>query len=596
MKCPECGKVLPDNAANCKKCGKVFKENAGNAEMEAYLKKEKEKALKLNEKKTAKKAKQSGKKPVNKKLVAIIAAVVAVIVAGIVFLLCSDVFKKDAPQPDDEPKGALSIEYTSEPESDENAVMKLGDINISYEELEFFYRQSYSNAQNNAQLTFRDYMNKKLGSDYDQSINYYNDYFSEFLKENPNTFDFTKGIDQQSTMALDSQTGKEMSWAEYILQDAIKTMTGYRVKFELAAKMGLTLTDDVRAQVYDHIEGLRTAVLDGGYDTLDQYLKILFGESCDEEFFKNELIREYMATKYDFAINKKLMAEYTDDNIRSIYDSDYKNYDYIDLYAFEVQGARAEIIANKIAKETTDLNSFSTVIKKYSGKVADRESYPAVPKGYVDGTYSKSMGDWAFDRQRKSGDKAVFKTQKGYSVAFVQTPVYSKNGCLTYREIVLPKTDSTGTSISAEEIAKLKTTANDIYNQWKNGKADEDTFMYYALTQSKGNSASTGGLVSGKVADELQPDELKKWLTDSNRKAGDTQVIETNDAVRVVYFITSYSNYWDYSIRSSKAVNDAKIQLDIAQSQNYTVSYDAFSMKKVESEYISAISKVYLGQ
>ncbi len=593
MKCPKCGKDLPDNAANCKKCGAVFKENKGNAEMDAYLKKEKEKAAKLNQKKSSKKSKKS---KINIKAVIAIAVAVAVLGVGVFLLFYFDIIGGRGHRVDSEEKGPLSIEYTFEQVSDEDAVMKLGDINISVGEYEFFYRQSYSTVQNTAQLSFKDYMSKKLGDNFVDGTDYYTEYFDEFLKEKPNTFDYTEPIDSQETKALDSETGKEISWEEYIRQDAVKTMIGYRVKFELANEMKLELTDDVRFQVYDHIEGLRTAVLEGGYPTLDQYLKILFGDACDEEFFKNELIREYMATKYDSAISNKLMAEKSDAEIKSIYEADYKKYDFADLYVYEVEGAKALETAQKIAGETTDLSTFSAAITSNIGEGAQSQSYPAVPKYYIDANYSKELSNWAFDRERKEGDISVFKTQKGYTVVYVLFPAYTKKDCLSYREIVFNKADTNGKFYTEEELKGIREKAENIYKEWEDGEATEDTFAYFAMSESQGNNASSGGLTAGAVAGEMTDDAFKAWLTEDGRKSGDTTVVETDNAIRIAYFVKGYGDYWNYSIRSSQASEKVSADFENAKNQTYKVNFDASSLEDLESDFISNISRIYLGR
>ncbi|MGN1479930.1 MAG: zinc ribbon domain-containing protein, partial [Acutalibacteraceae bacterium] len=168
MLCPKCGKQIPDNAAVCKKCGEVFKVNNNNSQTLDYINKEKEKAQKraekLNEKQKSKSAKQKSKKPVNKRsVVLIIVAAVLVLAATAALLIHFDVISLPGQNKDE----ALKIEYTAEEVSDENAVMKLGDVNISDTEYSFFFHQSYSNIQNNAQLMFKEFMSKKLGDDFD---------------------------------------------------------------------------------------------------------------------------------------------------------------------------------------------------------------------------------------------------------------------------------------------------------------------------------------------------------------------------------------------------------------------------------------------
>ncbi len=588
MKCPECGKVLPDNAANCKKCGTVFKENKGSAEMEAFLKKEKAavKDAKLN--------KHNGKKPVNKGLIIGIVAAAVIIGVALGLLFHFDIIGNRNSHRVEE-KGPLDIEYTFEIDEEDEVVMKLGDVEITAAEYEFFYLQSYSTLQNSSQLSFKEYVSKKEGSAFDESEDYYEEYYQSFAEENPNTFDFSKPVNMQPNAAKDSKTGNEIPWEKYIREDAIKTMVNHRVKYELAVEMGLELTDDVRLQVYEHIEGLRDAVLQGGYPALEDYLKILFGEACDEEFFKNELIREYMATKYQTEINAKLMAEMSDEEIKSVYEADYKEYDFADIYVYEVKGDNAQEIAQKIAADSKNLNEFTKAISTHVSETASKESYPAVPKYYIDGNYSAEMGEWAFDRERNQNDVSVFKTQKGYSVAFVYAPVYTKKDCVSYREIMLKKTDANGNPLADEELDAVEKKINDLFKQWKKSDKTQDDFAYLAITESQADTASSGGIKSGAVGMEMNEDSLKQWLLSKDRKPGDVEIVETDDAYRIAYFIQSYGDYWNYSIKSAKASEAAAEEIEKAENENYAVKYEEEALVDFEDEYIERISEIYLG-
>ncbi len=590
MNFPKCGKALPDNAAKCKKCGEVFKENKGSAEMDAFLKKEKEKAAARNNKIK----KNKGKKPVNKGLIIGVVSAVVVIAVLLGVLYSFNIIGSRNNHRVEE-KSALDIEYTFELDEDDEIVMSFGDIKISDAEYEFYFRQSYSTLQNSVQLSFKDFMSKKLGEEYNDASDYTTDYFHEYAAENPETFDITRPIDRQLNGVFDEKSGKEISWTEYIRNDAIESMLAYRVKYELAVKMGLELTDDVKYQVFEHIEGLRTAVLQGGYPSLDEYLKILFGDACDEEFFKNELIREYMATKYETELNNRLMSGYTDEEIKSIYAADYKDYDYADIYLYEAKGDNAKAVADKIASESSNLDDFTKSITANAHYGSDKESYPTVPKYYIDNNYTEEVGNWAFDRARKTGDTGVFKTKDGYCVVFIQTPSYSKGECVTYREIVLNKVSGDGKALNGEELKAVEEKINDIYDQWEDGDADENTFAYFALQNSKGSTAASGGLNSGIVKNEMADGEVKTWLFDEKRKAGDTELIETDTAYTIVYYVNGYNNYWNYSIRNKKAGESVQSEFETAKNKTYTVSYNTESLYDVESSYISSLARIYLG-
>ncbi len=544
-------------------------------------------------------AKRKKRTKISKTTVITVSVILAVILVGVLLLMQFDIIggRNSSNKPtgsNSETLTAFDIEYTFEKVKDSEAVLKFGDVNISAAEYEFFYRQSYSTIQNNAQLSFKDYLSNKLGEAYDQNQDYIDEYLEEFLLATPNTFNFILGIDEQEGFAKDSETGEEITWNEYIRKDAISSMKKHRVKFELCMEMGYELTDDVRAQVYDHIEGLRKAVTDGGYSTLDQYLKILFGQSCDEEFFKNELIREYVASKYDSEISDKLMAEFETEEIKTVYENNYADYDFVDLYVYETSAGEA--IAQSIADKATDLSAFSTAIVEYAGEGQGYKDMPAVPKYYVDSTYSTELSQWAYSRERKSGDVNVVKTQNGYCIAYLLTPVYSKGECVTYREIVFNTADSSnGRVYTEDEIEPIMQEAEDIYKQWKKGDKTKDTFAYYALTNSQGSTATAGGLNKGAVLQDITDEELKSWLSD-DRKAGDHAIVQSEQAIRIVYFENGYDEYWDYSVRLSKASEQSESELNKANTSTYKEQYSSDNLIGYEEKYIESISQIYLGK
>lgn len=589
MECPKCGKKLPTNAVKCNKCGNVFKEVKKDESTDEYLKKEKEKAAEKAEKLSQKKDKSTKN---NKILKIVIPCVAVVLIAAILSTVLVINKKKKDKEEFNAKYPELLVEYTFSDVSEEDAVFSFGNINISAAEYEFFYRQSFSNTQNNALLAFKGYVQEKLGDAYNDSNDYYNDYYAEYSEGKNNLFDFNKPIDQQSSSTTD-ESGNVISWQEYIRNDAIKTLMNYRIKYNLALKDGMTLTDDIKYQVYSHIEGLRDAIKGSGYKNLNQYLQILFGDACNEEFFKNELIREYTASKYDTVKYFTNMESYSDDEIKKAYNKNKSDYDYIDLLIYEVKGKDAESTAKKIAEATKKVDGFTSAIQKYQDETSDKTALPTVPKQYIDQTYSEKLGSWAFDSKRKTGDKNVFETAGGYVVAVIQTPAYTTEDSLCYREIVINKTDENGNALSGEKLNEAKLQAEQIYSDWKNGDATEDTFSYYALINSKGSTASSGGLVQFTPAKDLE-EKLKVWFTDSARKPGDTELIETDSAFSIVYYISNYGEYWNYAVRAQKSGESATEDYE-KQKTAYLKNLDISKLNSAEETIIKEMNKVYFG-
>lgn len=603
MICPDCGKKLPDNAVKCNKCGKTFKQQIKNTETDDFLKKEKEKAEIRAVKLQQKNEKRRNRKPVNKKAIIIACAAVALAaVITVIVLFATGVFsfKKDGPDPD-HPKKEYDIEYTPKEVAPEDILLESDGVKIAKDEYEFFFRQSYSNIQNASRLSFQDYAREKTGEDFDENNldAYYEQFGAEFFEKNEHTFDYKKPVNNQSSTALD-ENKKEITWQEYIRNDAISTLKTYRVKFALAEQSGMELTDDVRYQVYSHIEGLRSAVSNGGGGTLNDYLKMLFGESCNEEYFKNELIREYMASKYDTVHQQELIDSYSADAIKAIYDKNNAKYDYADISVFEVTAeaakkAQKEIkeVADTIYKNTKNLDGFTAAIQKELGITSDKTSLPAVPGYYLEQTYSSDLSAWVFDRTRKADDVNIFKTANGYTVVVIQAPAYSKKDSATYREIVLKKTDDEGKTLSEEKLLELKATADEIMEKCRAKDADEDTFSFYALTKSTSSSATSGGLVGCLPADEMT-EEIKAWASE-NRKPGDIGMVETDEAITILRYGKSYGDYWNYAVRSEKAAEDNEKEIDKAKASKFNFTYDKNAISEFESTLIVSLNRIYLG-
>ncbi|MCQ2479701.1 MAG: peptidylprolyl isomerase, partial [Clostridia bacterium] len=574
-------------------CGKVFKEIKKNTETDEFLKKEKEKAnekaMKLSEKKANS---QKNAEKTKKMLKVIIPCVAAVLVLAITAVaVISNINKKKLEDIKKNHPEKL-IEYTYDEADESTAIMKIGDINIDPKEYEFFYRQSFSNTQNNAKLQFTQFVVDKIGDSYDENTDYYPDYYSEYAKLNPNAFDYTKPITQQTTY-FDNGNGSTSTWQEYIRNDAINTMKDYRVKYELAKKDGIELTDDIRYQVYSHIEGLREAIKGGGYQNLTQYLQLLFGSGCNEEFFKNELIREYIASKYDVEAKLKKMDTYSQDKIKGIYEMNTESYDFIDIGIYDVTGKNAESRAKKLLNETKTADDFSSTVQKLEGNTNDRTYLPTVPNQYIIEQYSEELAKWAYSKERKANDKAIFESADGYFVAVLSKSAYTTEDNVSYREIVINKTDENGVILTGTALDEARAQAQEIFDEIKKDKVDENGFACTALMKSKGSTASSGGFVGVATASQLDKN-INDWVT-GNRKYGDIELIETESSISILYFLKNYGKYWNYAVRATSASGDIPDEVEKLKGNDYKENYDSAALDNAETAMNDNIDRIYFG-
>ena len=90
------------------------------------------------------------------------------------------------------------------------------------------------------------------------------------------------------------------------------------------------------------------------------------------------------------------------------------------------------------------------------------------------------------------------------------------------------------TTYSDEEKAAAKTAAEEIYNEWKNGAATEESFAALANEKSDDGDGTTGGLYT-----DIYPGQMvaafENWCFD-DRKPGDSGIVETEYGYHIMFY------------------------------------------------------------
>lgn len=92
--------------------------------------------------------------------------------------------------------------------------------------------------------------------------------------------------------------------------------------------------------------------------------------------------------------------------------------------------------------------------------------------------------------------------------------------------------------------ADAEAEAERIYEEWKAGDATEESFGELANTYS----ADTGSNTTGGLYEDVYPgqmvEEFNDWCFDSNRKPGDTAIVETSYGYHIMYYVGATENYY----------------------------------------------------
>ena len=117
---------------------------------------------------------------------------------------------------------------------------------------------------------------------------------------------------------------------------------------------------------------------------------------------------------------------------------------------------------------------------------------------------------------------------------------------------------------TAEENAKAeaKQKAEDIYAEWKNGDATEDSFAVLAEANSEDPGSNTNGGLYEAVTEGQMVASFNDWIFDDARKPGDTEIIETDYGYHVMYFVGDDVPYWQVQAENALRNTDTEAWLD----------------------------------
>lgn len=130
-------------------------------------------------------------------------------------------------------------------------------------------------------------------------------------------------------------------------------------------------------------------------------------------------------------------------------------------------------------------------------------------------------------------------------------------------------TDDEGNTVTTDEAwAAAETKAQEIYDQWKAGRATEDTFGELA----QANTDDSGSLTNGGLYEDVYPGqmvtEFNDWCFDASRQPGDTGIVKTSYGYHIMYFVgTTDEIYWRTAVKSlitSQNISDEIANLQLA--------------------------------
>ena len=492
----------------------------------------------------------------------------------------------------------------------------VGNEKISYAEYLYYYSRAYNQLSYNAQYY------KYYGYDYGYD---------------------TSLAPQDQTKTTKDEDGNEITWVEYLHDQAVKTAQMYLAFYQEAKEAGTELTEADLAEVDKQIEDLREEASTAnqssnssssddenqraGY-SLNAYLRKAYGNGVTERFLKKQLKMESLVKKFYNDKSDEFEKGYTEDEVKKVFDESPDSYQFVTLRLYQFKNeslkqndgesdddlkkrqsesdAKTKANANEMFDGVTDEKSFVTLATKYNtteGYDADsstliKAALKSQSQFNSSATYLESMNSdlatWAFEGSTKAGDKKLIEDSDNgaYYVALMVNPKHDVN-TVTVRHILFLTQDSkTGKALSDDEIQKAKDKASETLAKWKAGEATEDSFATFAtdLTEDTGSS-SNGGLYENVVPGQMTG-AFDKWIFDDSRKAGDTDIVESEYGYHIIYFVSKNGTYADSANRSSLASEDLeKFSDEILESDKYVIGVGPKRVNYIEDKLLKKYKK-----
>ena len=372
--------------------------------------------------------------------------------------------------------------------------------------------------------------------------------------------DTTKPIeDQECMMSEDGGT-----WKDYITQSAIDSATQMYTLYDAAKEAGYTLTEDAQSSLDSATESIETYAKSQGFKNADDYLEEFYGKGSTAASYVDYLTVQQYAAGY--ATDKSDSFTYTDEELRTYYNDNKKDFDKVTYRVFNVATENDDTAA---AKETADAmqaeldsteKSFSDAAYKYAPEDS-KESYEdadyTLRRNYGYSSISTDYADWLFDEARVAGESQVIATSSGYAVVMFISRNDNQYNTVDVRHILVQvaATGEDGESTDADW-ADCKAKMDEIQAEWEASDMTEDTFAAMAEEKSEDTgSASNGGLYEDVYKGQMKA-EFEDWCFDETRQVGDWGVVKTDYGYHLMYYVGTGDEYWKILADNAKRSDD----------------------------------------
>ena len=393
------------------------------------------------------------------------------------------------------------------------------------------------------------------------------------------------------------QYSDTMTWQDYFDEQAILQLKQVYALEDEAKANGFEY--DAAADVKTFVDELETAAASVGYTTAD-YIKASYGNFATMKEVKTFVERDRVVSAYYDSVYDGI--EVTDEEISTYYEENKDNYDSVDYLVCTIEAdipseeteeviveeteeeseteaetlseeEQAEIEAQEQAIIDAAMAEAKTTAEDMLGKITDEASFETLSADYASNAdvevrkenikksvvASAEMATWLFDGVRKAGDKTVieYEADNSYYVVYFLDRYLDESKTVDVRHILVPfEAVETTEEMTEDEIAAAEAEAKEaalvkaeeIYEGWLDGDATEEGFAELANEHSTDTGSNTNGGLYEAVAKGEMVTAFNDWIFDDARKAGDSDIVETEYGYHIMYYVADNDIAWKLDV------------------------------------------------
>lgn len=448
---------------------------------------------------------------------------------------------------------------------------------------------------NTVELSY--YYNEAINEIYNDAYNQYSSYYELYFE--------SMGLDIHSPLnkqVQNKETGA--TWADYFVDSALNSAKRDFTLEKLAKEAGYSLPEETAQTLENYFTNLEASAKLSGYSGADSYLRMMYGNGADLESFKEYLTRTELADAYyqhyydELSYDDAAIEAHAKEQPNN-YNSYNYSYSYLSYTDFQKGGTKDEngtvtyseeenAAAREALKTAAEEMATATTLEELKQKAeavdVNETSQVAVneEKRALHTSLNATLSNWLAAEDRKEGDiaaipntSAVTGTEEtivnGYYVVYFDSRTDNKTPMSNVRHLLVsfeggtPDETTGEMTYSDEEKATAQTEADNLLQQWKDGDATEESFIALVKEHSDDGSAADGGLFENIHPDSDYVPNFLNWSINSDRKPGDTEVIETEFGYHVMYYVdTTEMTYRDYMITQEMKTEDRQEWYDAA--------------------------------